>query len=117
RCRCCLPSSRETKTSHHGITSEIHFRTIFVAGLMIALGGVFIRLLHTPRRIMPFVFHSLVDGKGWDANASQAEVIGSVIMSSFGPRIRADVQPEFLRQGFDGREESSALRSRDLDFF
>ena len=111
-----LPPGGEAEPRHCGIASEIHVRMIFVAWLVVVLGGVFVRLLQAPRLVMPLVLHPFINRERRNSHTRQAEVIGTVVVSGLRPRVGTNGQPEFLRQGLDGRIERGALGARDLYF-
>lgn len=92
-----LPAERETEARHRRIRGPIPSGTVFVAWLMVVvLNEVFI-LSQSPSLVVAFELDSLVDGKGGYTNARQAEVIGAVIVSGLGMRIRANLEAEILR--------------------
>ena len=89
---------------------------IFIARLMIVLGGVLFGLLHAPRIIVPFIFHALIDRERGNPDARQAEVIGAIIVSGLGMGIRTNGQPKFLRHGLHHGIKRSPLRSGNFHF-
>ena len=105
----CLPSQREAEARHHRIAGEIRVGMILIAGLVIVLLGVFVRLLHSPRRIVAFVLHAFIDRKRGNAHTGQAEVIGAIVVSRLGMRIGTNRQTKFLGQRLHRGIKSCAL--------
>ena len=70
---------------------------IFVARLVVVMGGVVRILRQSPGFIVAFELHPFIDGKRWNADAREAEVIGAVIMSGFGTRVGTNLEAEILR--------------------
>src|SRR5439155_23000758 len=91
-----LPSQGKTESCHGCVPGEIHLRMIFITGLMIMFGREFVRLLHSPSRVVAFVFHSFIHGECGNSHTRQAEVICAVVMSCLGASIRTDVQAKLL---------------------
>src|ERR1700676_1640056 len=85
-----LLAKHESELRHFRQAGEIPFRAIFVAGLVVAMVHVILRLRFAPRGVVAFVFQSLTDRKGWDADARHTEMIGAVVMAGLRPRIRAN---------------------------
>src|SRR5438270_9922932 len=59
--RCRSPPERESEARHDSVATEIHLWIVLVARLVIALIGVFLRLLHSPIGGVVFVLHAFID--------------------------------------------------------
>src|SRR5579864_7493345 len=89
---------------------------VFVAGLVIVLLHVFLFLIQAPGLAVAFELHAFVDREGWNAYPRQAEMIGTVEVAGFRPRISTNRKAEVLGNGFDCRIERGSLRARNLNF-
>src|SRR5580698_5853592 len=90
---------------------------IFVARLVVVVSGVIGVLSETPGFIVALELYAFVDGKGRNANARKAEVIGAVIMSGFRVCVGTNLETEILRCRLHSRVECGSLSARDFNFF
>src|ERR1700691_5191957 len=104
-----LPAERETEARHGGVRGPVQTGMVFVARLMVVMRGVVGILRQSPDFIVAFELYSLIDGKRWNANARQAEVIGAVVMSGFGVRVGTNFEAEILRNRLHRGIKSCAL--------
>src|SRR5580704_17400360 len=72
-----FPAQSEAEARHGGVADEIHLGMVFIAWLVIVLLDVFFILREAPGFVVPFELCAFVDGKGWNADARQTEVIGA----------------------------------------
>src|ERR1700721_1937354 len=112
--RCGFPSQHETESCHGSIAREIHAGMIFITRLMIALRGVLFGLLQAPGGLVSLIFCALVHRESRNAHACQTEVVGAVVVSGLGARIRTNLQAKRSCHGLDRRIKGGALRSRNL---
>src|SRR5713226_2580375 len=115
--RCGFGSQRETEARHLGQTGKIHLCAILIAELMVPMIYIILRLRFAPRSVVTFEFQPFVDGKRWNSDAGQAEMIRTVIMSSFRPRVGADRKTKFFRGALHDRIKRGALGSAHFCFF
>src|SRR6266851_9629800 len=112
-----LPAERETEARHGSVGGVVHAGVILIAWLVVVMGGVVGVLIETPGFIVTLELHPLIDGKRWDADAREAEVIGAVVMSGFGARVRTNLKAEILSSRLHRGIKRGALGSGNLDFF
>src|SRR3984885_15618136 len=107
-----FPSERKPEAGHRRIPREIHLRVIFVARLVIVFFVEFLVLRRAPGLVVSFELDSFVDGERGNANACQAEVIRTIVVSSVGARIRANVQAKLFGGSFSPGIKCGTLRAR-----
>src|ERR1017187_6788440 len=112
---CGLPSQGDSELRHHRVAAEIHLRIVLVAGLVIVLGDVVAGLLLAPLRLMTLVLVTFAKRERRYSRARKAEVIGPIIMSCAGLRIRHNRQAKLFGGTFDRGIERGALGARYVD--
>src|SRR4029077_5217420 len=83
-----LVAEQKAEARHFREPGEVHLRTVFIAGLMVAMIDIILGLRFAPGDVAALVFQSFADGKRRTADARQTEMIGAVVMPSLGARIR-----------------------------
>ena len=84
---------------------------------MIVLVGVFLSLLDSPLRVVPFVFHPFVNGKCRNADARHAEVVRAIVVASLRMRVGPDGKPKLFRHSLNRGIKSRALGAGNFHFF
>src|SRR5580698_7050889 len=79
-----LPAQRKSELRHGCIARKIHRRRVLIARLMIAVGGVILRLFPAPSERVIGELGPGVDGKCGDPSPRQAEVIRAVVVTGAG---------------------------------
>src|SRR5437016_2221778 len=75
-----LPAKREPEPRHGRIGGEIHARVIFIARLVIMIGGVVVGLLLSPGRVVALVFDARVYREPGNAHARKTEMIRTIVV-------------------------------------
>src|ERR1700693_2924424 len=83
-----LLAEQKTEARRFREPGKVHLRAVFIAGLMVAMIDIILRLRFAPRGVVALEFQSFADGKRRNADARQTEMIGAVVMPSLGARIR-----------------------------
>src|SRR5271156_6155453 len=109
-----LPTEREAELGERSIRGEIHIGRVFIARLVVALGGVLLALCLAPLRRVPGEFDSGVDGERGHPGARETEMIRPVIVAGAGLGIGLDVEAEGARGLPDHGKERGAFGARDV---
>src|SRR5579862_6077293 len=112
-----LPAEGEAEARHRSVADEVHLWPVFIARLMIPFLYILLVLREAPSKIVALKLHSLIDGKRWNAYPRQAEMIGTVKVSSLRTGVRANVQAKFFGGRLHPGIKRSSLRSSNLNFF
>jgi hypothetical protein len=75
------PAENEAEAGEPGVAPEIPAFLEFVGGLMVVVGDVIFELRFSPSFVVAFEKSSGIDGEGGDADASEREVVGAVIVT------------------------------------
>src|SRR5882762_2308671 len=117
RLRCGFCSERESKARHLGQAGKIHIRAILITRLMIVMIDIVLRLRFAPGSVVALEFQTFVDGERRNADAGQAEMIRTVVMSRLRPRVGADRETKFVCGALHHGIKSGALGPAHFRFF
>ncbi len=79
-----------SRTGPSGVGAKIHIGFVFVGRLVVTVIDVVLRLRLAPCRVVAFVFHAFADGKRGNTDATEAEMVGAVIMAGLWTGIGAN---------------------------
>src|SRR5262249_52475779 len=78
-----LPAESKTEPGHSGIAGKIHFRTILIRRLVVAVGDVVFFLVLAPGQIVAFEERAFIHAERRNPDSREAEMIGPIVMTGF----------------------------------
>src|ERR1700739_2388285 len=102
----CLLTQDKAKLRHQRVPAKIHVWLVFIGWLMITMVHKIFCLRLAPSGVVALILHPLIDRKRRNAHPSEAEMIRTIVVSSFRPRVRPNCQIKLLCRLFHHRIET-----------